>query len=141
MTDTMPTVRATTEILRRRRARARRRREGMTLVEIMIVVIIMALIAAAVGFAVLPRLAEARNQQAETDALAVRSAVELYLANDPTADCPSMSDLVEERILSSSTRTEDPWGNEFNIECDGIDISVSSNGADGQAGTEDDVRP
>lgn len=119
---------------------ARRRRAGMTLVEIMIVVIIMALIAAAVGFAVLPRLREAQVEQARTDSLAVRSAVELYLAQDPTADCPTMSDLTEERILSSSTRTEDPWGNAFNIECDGDDITVTSNGPDGEGGTEDDVR-
>jgi general secretion pathway protein G len=111
----------------------------MTLVEIMIVVIIMALITAAVGFAVLPRLQEARIQQAETDALAVRSGVEMYLMNDPTADCPSMSDLTEERILSSSTRTEDPWGNEFEIECDGDEISVHSMGPDGESGTEDDI--
>jgi hypothetical protein len=51
-----------------------------------------------------------------------------------------MNDLTEERILSSSTRTEDPWGNAFNIECDGDDITVTSNGPDGESGTEDDVR-
>lgn len=122
-----------------RAAKKRRRREGMTLVEIMIVVIIMALIAAAVGFAVLPRLAEAREEQARTDSLAIRSAVELYLMGDPSADCPSVQDLVDEHILNSATRTEDPWGNEFQIECDGDEISVASNGADGEQGTEDDI--
>jgi general secretion pathway protein G len=120
---------------------ARRRRAGMTLVEIMIVVIIMAMIAAAVGFAVLPQLRRAQEEQAATDAQAVRSAVELYLATDPTADCPTMGDLTEERILNASARTEDPWGNAFNIECDGDDITVTSSGADGNAGTEDDIRP
>lgn len=126
--------------LAKRLAARRRRREGMTLVEIMIVVIIMALITAAVGFAVLPRLQEARIEQARTDSLAVRSAVELYLAQDPSADCPSVSDLVDERILNASTRTTDPWDHEFNVECDGDEIAVTSDGPDGQPGTEDDIR-
>ena len=46
---------------------------------------------------------------------------------------------VDEHILNSATRTEDPWGNEFQIECDGDEISVASNGADGEQGTEDDI--
>ena len=43
----------------------RRREQGMTLVEIMIVVIIMALIATAVGVAVLPRLKQANTATEE----------------------------------------------------------------------------
>lgn len=127
--------------LRRLRRRARRlRREGMTLVEIMIVVIIMAMIAAAVGVAVLPRLNEARIEQARTDAQSVRGAVEMYLASNPSADCPSVQELVDERILNASSRTRDPWDNEFSIECEGEDILVVSGGPDGQMGTEDDVQ-
>jgi general secretion pathway protein G len=118
----------------------RRRRAGMTLVEIMIVVIIMALVAGAVAFAVIPQLNRSRIETARTDAMAVRSAVELYLAQNPTGDCPTMGDLVDERILNASARTEDPWGNDFVIECDGDEISVGSNGPDGQPGTEDDIR-
>ncbi len=127
----------------RRRASARRalaRRAGMTLVEIMIVVIIMAMIVTAVGVAVLPRLNEARVNQARTDAQSVRSAVEMYLSQNPGGGCPSISDLVSERILNSRTRTTDPWNNEFAIECDGDDISVVSAGPDGQMGTEDDIQ-
>lgn len=129
------------QTLRRLRRRARRlRREGMTLVEIMIVVIIMAMIAAAVGVAVLPRLNEARIEQARTDAQSVRGAVEMYLASNPSADCPSVQELVDERILNASSRTRDPWDNEFSIECEGEDILVVSGGPDGQMGTEDDVQ-
>jgi prepilin-type N-terminal cleavage/methylation domain-containing protein len=71
LNDTSSTTRILRRALSLRRggARSRRRtREGMTLVEIMIVVIIMAMIAAAVGVAVLPRLNDARIQQARTDA-------------------------------------------------------------------------
>jgi general secretion pathway protein G len=127
--------------LRRGAARSRRRtREGMTLVEIMIVVIIMAMIAAAVGVAVLPRLNDARIEQARTDAQSIRGAVEMYLAQNPSADCPTVDELVSERILSARTRSADPWDNPFSVECEGDDITVISGGPDGQMGTEDDVQ-
>ncbi len=125
----------------RRLARARRRAQaGMTLVEIMIVVIIMAMIAAAVGVAVLPRLNEARIQQARTDAQSIRGAVEMYLAQNPSADCPTVDELVTERVLSANTRSRDPWDNEFSVECEGEDITVISAGPDGQMGSPDDVQ-
>ncbi|GAB4201951.1 MAG: hypothetical protein OHK0013_14620 [Sandaracinaceae bacterium] len=127
--------------IRRARRRARRAaRAGMTLVEIMIVVIIMAMIAAAVGVAVLPRLNEARVQQARTDAQSIRGAVEMFLAQNPSADCPSVQELVEARVLSANTRSRDPWDNEFSVECEGEDITVISAGPDGQMGTGDDVQ-
>ena len=138
--DTNTTLRKRTG-LARRIARARRRaRQGMTLVEIMIVVIIMAMIAAAVGVAVLPRLNEARVQQARTDSQSIRSAVEMYLAQNPSADCPTVQELVSERVLSAQTRSTDPWDNDFSVECEGEDITVISAGPDGQMGTEDDVQ-
>ena len=122
-----------------RAARRRRRREGMTLVEIMIVVIIMALIATAVGVAVLPALSRARVNQTRSDGQAVRSAVLLYLGQEPGADCPSMDQLVESGTIDHSRRTTDAWDNPFLIECDGDDIIVRSNGPDGNPGTEDDI--
>jgi len=120
--------------------RRRRRREGMTLVEIMIVVIIMALIATAVGVAVLPALGRARVNQTRSDAQAVRSAVLLYLGQEPGADCPSMDQLLEAGVIDHSRRTTDAWDHPFVIECDGDDIIVRSNGPDGNPGTEDDVQ-
>jgi general secretion pathway protein G len=124
----------------RRRAR-RRRREGMTLVEIMIVVIIMALIATAVGVAVIPQLQNARVNQTRSDAQSVQSAAVLYYAQEPGAECPNVAGLVEAGVLDRSRRTTDAWDNEFVIECEGNDIWVWSHGPDGQAGTEDDIRP
>lgn len=118
----------------------RRRRRGMTLVEIMIVVIIMALIATAVGIAVLPALGRARVNQTRSDAQAVRSAVLLYLGQEPGADCPSMDQLVEAGTIDHSRRTTDAWDHPFLIECDGDDIIVRSNGPDGNPGTEDDIQ-
>jgi len=126
--------------LRRERS-ARRRREGMTLVEIMIVVIIMALLATAVGVAVLPQLQRARVDSTRADAQQVASAAVLYLGQEPGADCPSVADLVESGVIDRTRRTTDAWDHEFVIECEGDDIYVLSAGPDGQMGTEDDIRP
>ena len=112
----------------RARRRARRRREGMTLIEIMIVVIIMAMIATAVGMAVLPALQRSRLLQARSDSMTVRAAAEMYLAEDSSADCPTISDLVEAHVLNAHASTTDPWGNEFTIRCDGDEITVTSEG-------------
>ena len=78
-------------------------------------------------------------EQARTDAQSVRGAVEMYLAQNPEAACPTVEQLVSERILSSRTRTEDPWENKFRVTCDGEDVTVTSAGPDGRFGGEDDV--
>ena len=122
-----------------RRRLARRAREGMTLVEIMIVVIIMALLATAVGVAVLPRLQSAREKSTATDAEALRSAVTMYMAENAGADCPTVEDLVDGAYIDRGKRTADAWDNEFLVECDGDDIAVTSAGPDGEMGTEDDI--
>jgi len=98
-----------TRMALRRRIARRRRREGMTLVEIMIVVIIMALIATAVGVAVLPALGRARVNQTRSDAQAVRSAVLLYLGQEPGASCPTMDELIDAGTIDHSRRTTDAW--------------------------------
>ena len=114
------------------------KRKGMTLVEIMIVVIIMAMIAAAVGIAVIPALNDAKVKATRTDAMTLRSAVELYVAGGGN-DCPSVQDLVSGHIVNASTRTKDAWDHDFVIECRGDEFTVSSHGPDGQGGTEDDI--
>ena len=78
-------------------------------------------------------------EQARTDAQSVRSAVEMYLAQNPSAACPTVSQLVSERTLSAQTRASDPWENAFEITCSGEDIRVVSAGPDGRMNTEDDV--
>ncbi len=125
---------------KRLRRIARRRREGMTLIEIMIVVIIMALIATAVGVAVLPRLQQAREDTTRSDAQAIRSAVTMYLGENPGGGCPGMEELVEGGYIDRTKRTADAWDNDFAIQCEGDEVIVVSAGADGQMGTEDDIQ-
>ncbi|HJK97505.1 MAG TPA: prepilin-type N-terminal cleavage/methylation domain-containing protein [Polyangiaceae bacterium LLY-WYZ-14_1] len=119
--------------------RARRRREGMTLVEIMIVVIIMAMLATAVGVAVLPQLEKGRVKQTQSDAQALRSAAVMFIAENPGGDCPTVEDLVDGSYVDRGKRTTDAWDREFMIECEGDDVFIMSSGPDGEMGTEDDI--
>ncbi len=113
--------------------------EGMTLVEIMVVVIIMALIATAVGVAVLPKIKEARIKTARTDESTVKAAAEMWIA-DHNGQCPTVQQLVDDGELDRSKKTQDPWDHDYTIECQPDSVSVTSGGPDGQTGTEDDVR-
>ncbi len=114
------------------------RREGMTLIEIMIVITIFAMIAGGVAVALLPRLEEARIKSTKTDAQALRSAVMLYVADNPRG-CPTVEDLVNERYLDGSRRTADAWDTDFQISCEDGDIAVISAGPDLEFNTEDDI--
>jgi len=133
--DSMPN---TIETGRQRRIARATRREGMTLIEIMIVITIFAMIAGGVAVALLPRLEEARIKSTKTDAQALRSAVMLYVADNPRG-CPTVEDLVNERYLDGSRRTADAWDTDFQITCEDGDIQVISAGPDLEFNTEDDI--
>jgi len=106
----------------------------MTLIEIMIVVIIMAMIATGVAVAVMPQLEKSRINTARSDVAAIRTAVQLYLAENPSG-CPSVEDLKQRRLLDQAKRTTDPWTRDFVIKCHaGDDPEVYSLGPDGQEG-------
>jgi len=113
----------------------------MTLVEIMIVVIIMALIATAVGIAVLPQMRDGQIRATRADVATIEQATELYLANGGH-DCPrDTAELVAAGALRGTARMRDVWDHDFAIVCEGDDILVSSGGPDGRLGTEDDIHP
>jgi len=124
-----------------RRAKLRRahkrRQSGMTLIEIMIVMVIMALVATAAGFAIIPQLNKAKIKQTSTDAKAIASAAELYMAEHD--ECPNVDDLISDRILAKDKNTKDAWNNDFSIDCDEDGATVRSAGPDEQMGSEDDI--
>ncbi|MGB5695249.1 MAG: type II secretion system protein GspG [Polyangiales bacterium] len=124
--------------LQQRLAR-RRRREGMTLIEIMIVVLIIALIGGGVAVALLPQLEKARIKTTKTDAQSLRSAVMLYVADNPK-ECPTIDELISGRYLDSSRRTADAWDVPFQITCESGEIAVLSAGPDLEFNTEDDIQ-
>jgi len=123
--------------LQLRRAR-RRRREGMTLIEIMIVVAILAMIAGGVAVALLPQLERAQIKTTATDAQGLRSAVMLYVADNPRG-CPTVEEMVSERYLDGTRRTADAWDTPFQISCEDGEVSVISAGPDLEFNTEDDI--
>ncbi|KPK15172.1 MAG: hypothetical protein AMJ62_10220 [Myxococcales bacterium SG8_38] len=129
----------TRETRRQRQIARRKHQEGMTLIEIMIVITIFAMIAGGVAVALLPRLEEARIKSTKTDAQALRSAVMLYVADNPRG-CPTVEELVSERYLDSSRRTADAWDTPFQISCEEGDIVVISAGPDLELNTEDDIQ-
>ncbi len=123
----------------RRRTAARKSVQGMTLIEIMIVVVIMAMIAAGVGFAVLPQLDRAKERDTEGGVQTVRAAVTLYIATN-NAECATVEQLLEDKILDKGKSSRDAWDREFRIECDGSEVTVTSAGSDGEFETEDDIK-
>lgn len=107
---------------------------GVTLIEIMIVVIIMAMIATGVAVAVIPAMERSRIKTARSDVAAIRSAVQMYLADHPSG-CPTVEDLKSSRYVDKGKRTQDPWERDFVIQCvEGDDPEVFSLGPDGQEG-------
>jgi general secretion pathway protein G len=128
----------TTDTRQRERNARRRRREGFTLIEIMIVITIFAMMAGGVAVALLPQLEKARLKTTKTDAQGLRSAVMLYVADNPRG-CPTVEDLVNERYLDGTRRTADAWDTPFQISCEDGDVAVVSAGPDLQFNTEDDI--
>lgn len=120
-----------------KKSQKRRRQSGVTLVEIMAVLIIIGLVATMVSVAVLPQIQKARVRSTKADAQTIRGAAVMYMSENDS--CPTVENLLEERILDKKTNTKDGWDNEFTIECDEDGPAVMSAGPDKQMGTEDDI--
>ena len=86
-----------------------------------------------------PRFEPDRVASTETRAQQVRSAVTMYLAENPEGPCPGTADLVEGGFLDEDKAPEDVWGGELRITCEGTRLKVSSAGPDGVFGTGDDI--
>jgi hypothetical protein len=95
------------------------------------------MVAGAVGFAVLPTIQKARIKSTRNDAKAISAAAVLYMSD--TDGCPTVQDLLDERILDKNKNTKDAWDNDFAIECDEDGPVAISAGPDKQMGTEDDI--
>lgn len=126
-----------TKLLAIRMARAAQR--GMSLLEIMIVIAIMGLIATGVGFAIVPRWQKAQVDTATNNARAIRNAAISWRATSGDDQCPTVSQLVQDKMIDSASKTEDPWGAPYKIFCTEDDIYVSSPGPDKKEGTKDDI--
>ena len=86
------------------------------------------------------RPAGSRLHQARIDIRVIRQAASAWQLGRSRGNCPSLDDLVQERFLDEGVPRLDPWNRPYLIECDGPDVTVTSAGPDGAAGTADDVR-
>jgi general secretion pathway protein G len=113
---------------------------GVTLVEVLIVVAIIAMVASGVTFFALPKFREAQVSSAETGARVIRSAVQEWQRTNNETSCPTMSQLVQEKVIDTAANTDDPWGEQYSLTCTEDEVVVSSKGPDKKSGTKDDVR-
>jgi hypothetical protein len=87
-----------------------------------------------------PSLGRATVNQTRSDAQAVRSAVLLYMGQEPGAECPTLPQLQAAGTIDHTRRLTDAWDRPFQIACAGDDIIIRSDGQDGVQGTDDDVQ-
>lgn len=112
---------------------------GVTLVEVLIVVAIMSLIAAGVTVAVIPKFRQAQVDTATNNAREVRTAAARWRATRGGDQCPTISQLVQDKEIDTASKTDDPWGSAYKINCTDDEITVSSPGPDKKDGTTDDI--
>ena len=110
------------------------------MVEVLIVVAIMALVASAVAIAALKYYQSAREKTADTNARAVRDAVNAWWILHDSGTCPTMADLISAGVLDAASPRKDPWGTPWRIECSDVAATVVSDGPDRTPGTSDDIR-
>ncbi|HTQ07107.1 MAG TPA: hypothetical protein VMI54_24790, partial [Polyangiaceae bacterium] len=69
-----------------------------------------------------------------------RQAASQWRATNNETECPSISQLVQDKLLDPGQATADPWGQPFGISCTDEDVIVVSNGPDRKRGTKDDIQ-
>ena len=112
---------------------------GVTLIEVLIVVAILSLIAAGVSVAVLPKFKETQIKTAQTNALEIRNAVNRWRAARGGSECPTVSQLVQDKEIDSASKVDDPWGSQYKIQCVEDETIVTSPGPDKKENTKDDI--
>jgi len=123
-----------------RRAIRREPTHGFTLLEIMVVIALLSLLATAVAVAVLPMLTDSEDKQAKTNAAALAAAAEAFIITHRSEECPTPEDMKRDGVLSSRSKTEDPWGTPYRIVCEPDSAIAISAGRDRTFDTSDDVK-
>lgn len=139
-----------TTVSARTRARRRHDRTGFTLLELLLVMAILVVLASLSTFAILSLQKNSYKRTAFMEIQTLSKACKMYKLN--VGSFPSeLNDLYQlpsgmNRSLWNGPYIEepvngDPWNRPYNYSADEVNdkVSITSNGPDGQAGTEDDV--
>jgi hypothetical protein len=120
--------------------RSRQASRGVTRVELLLLVGALGLLGGAAALFSSHAAADTDLKAAEADARRVLRAADNWRLDNPGLGCPTVSQLVEDEMLSATTRTDDPWGSRYRISCEGQETQVFSAGVDRRARTADDIR-
>lgn len=129
--------------------------KGFTLVEIMIVLALVTMLAGFAGVKLMGKLKQGRRDGAKIELAQFQQALDSYflqfnmypdsgqglqaLIKKPSGG-KVPENYPEEGFYGKKEIPKDPFGNEYNYECqDNQHYKIWSNGPDGQSGTEDDV--
>jgi general secretion pathway protein G len=111
----------------------------LTLVEMIVVITIIGVLTAAISIGVMSAKKKADIGAAKTACNTIRDATIQWQAVKPGADCPTVEQLKQEKILDTGFSLKDPWQGTFKVSCDADEITCTSSGPDKKEGTEDDI--
>lgn len=128
----------------------RARKRGFTLIELLVVIIILAILAAVVIPRVIGRTEDARISTALNNIQSFKSALDLYNLDNkhyPTNE-EGLNVLTQKSgngpyLKDVDTVPADPWGHPYRYKSpgeNGREFDISSDGPDGQTGTNDDIQ-
>jgi general secretion pathway protein G len=132
------------------------REKGFTLIEIMIVLAIVGLLFSFVGVNVIKKFKEAKVQAAKIQIASYQQALQAYYLGtnmypntgqglDALIHKPSVGRVPDNYpdggFFGKKELVKDPWGNPYRYECEDYqNYTLSSDGPDGQPGTDDDIK-
>jgi general secretion pathway protein G len=83
---------------------------------------------------------DAEDKQAKINAAALATAAEAFIISHRSEECPTPEEMRRDGVLSSRSKTEDPWGTPYRIVCAPDSAIAISAGRDKTFETSDDVK-